>query len=102
MQRGGNKPVNFFSYCLMKQGGKSNRGRTARSQSQLFPAMGQKAAPVGSSATFFKVTGPEGKVPGLSLAHISPFLPADLASLPFQLQHCERFCKLRGKAGKRC
>lgn len=45
---------------------------------------------------------PGGKVAGLSLAHISPFLPADLASLPFQLQHCERFCKLRGKAGKRC
>lgn len=53
--------LSFFSYCLMKQGGKSNRGRTARSQSQLFPPMGQKAAPVGSSATFFKVTGAWGK-----------------------------------------
>lgn len=102
MQSDGSKPVTFFSYCSMKQGGKSNRGRTARSQSQLFPAMGQKAAPIGSSAIFSRLLGPGGKVLGLSLAHISPFLPADLASLPFQLQHCERFCKLRGKAGKRC
>lgn len=72
MQSDGSKPVTFFSYCSMKQGGKSNRGRTARSQSQLFPAMGQKAAPIGSSATFFKVTGAWGKG---SWAFVSPYLP---------------------------
>lgn len=67
----------FFPYCLMKQGGKSSRGRTAASQSQLFPAMGQKAAPVGSSATFFKVSGAwgEGAWGKGCWAFVSPYLP---------------------------
>lgn len=41
----------------MRQGGKSNRGKTAGSQSQLLPAVGHEALPVGSSSAFFKATG---------------------------------------------
>lgn len=57
----------------MSQGGKFNRERSAGSPSQLLPAMGHKAAPVGSSAAFFKATGPGGRDLGLLLALISPF-----------------------------
>lgn len=56
----------------MRQGGKFNRGKTAESQSQLLPAVGREAVPIGSSAAFFKATGAWGNG---SWAFASPHLP---------------------------
>lgn len=59
-------------FCLMRQGGKFNRGKTAGSQSQLLPAVGHEAASVGSCAAFFKATTAWGDG---SWAFASPHLP---------------------------
>lgn len=56
----------------MRQGGKFNRAKIAGSQSQLLPAIGHEAAPVGSGAAFFKATGAWGNG---SWAFTSPHLP---------------------------
>lgn len=56
----------------MRQGGKSNRGKPAGSQSQLLPAVGHEALPVGSSAAFSKARGAWGNG---SWAFTCPHLP---------------------------